>query len=185
MVSQQSFIKKNWDIVGKDVTLETLEFLNGGHILKEINNTFITMIPKVDSPSSIGDYRPISLCNVIYKIASKVLVNRLKPDMNTLVSPFQNGFVHGRGAHDNIIMAQEITHTLKTSKCKETGMAAITIDMSKAFNMIRWDFLLKLVEVLRFPHHWIHLIKECVTTVQYSMIVYGQTSEPLKPHCVL
>ncbi|GAA0146857.1 hypothetical protein LIER_36395 [Lithospermum erythrorhizon] len=92
------FYQKNWDVIGKDVTKATLEFLNNGHILKEINNTFITLIPKIKSHSTIGDYRPISLCNVIYKIASKVLVNGLKPHMNSLISRYQNGFLHGCGA---------------------------------------------------------------------------------------
>ncbi|GAA0156972.1 hypothetical protein LIER_38382 [Lithospermum erythrorhizon] len=105
---------------------------------------------QVESPSSIGDYRPTNLCNVMYKITSKVLVSRLKPHMNALVSTFQNGFVHGRGAQDKIIMAQELIHTIRTSKCKKIGMAAIKIDMTKAFDRIRWDFLLKLLETLRF-----------------------------------
>ncbi|GAA0150512.1 hypothetical protein LIER_09439 [Lithospermum erythrorhizon] len=131
------FYQNNWDSIRKDVTLATLDFLNGGYILKGIDNTFITLIPKVDSPSSIGDDKPTSLFNVIYIIASKVSVNRLKPHMNTLVSPFQNGFVHGRGAQDNIIMVQEITHTIRISKYKKSGIAASKIDMSKAFDRIR------------------------------------------------
>ncbi|GAA0171721.1 hypothetical protein LIER_41207 [Lithospermum erythrorhizon] len=131
------FYKKNWDIVGKDVTLATLEFLNRSNLLKEINNTLIILIPKVDNPFNMADYRPISLCNAIYKIASKVLVNRLKPFMTSLVSPFQNGFVHGRGIQDNVIMTQELTHTIRTLKCKKTGLAAIKIDMSKAFDRVK------------------------------------------------
>ncbi|GAA0161751.1 hypothetical protein LIER_17995 [Lithospermum erythrorhizon] len=69
------FYQNNWDTVGNDVINATLEFLNNGFILKEINNTFITLIPKIDIPNSIGDYRSISLCNIVYKIAYKVLIN--------------------------------------------------------------------------------------------------------------
>ncbi|GAA0149649.1 hypothetical protein LIER_36963 [Lithospermum erythrorhizon] len=96
----------------------------------------------------MADYMPISLCNVIYKIASKILVNRLKPHMNSLISPFQNGFVHDRGIQDNIIMVQELTHTIRTSKSKKDGMAVVKIDMSNAFDRIKWDFLLKLLETI-------------------------------------
>ncbi|GAA0149968.1 hypothetical protein LIER_37035 [Lithospermum erythrorhizon] len=142
----------------------SLKFLNSGHLLKEINNTFITLIPKFDNPSNMVDYRPISLCNAIYKIASKVLVNRLKPFMNSLVSPFQNGFVHGRGIQDNIIMAQELTHIIRTSKCKKIGLVVIKIDMSKAkaFDRIKWDFLFKLLKTTGFSGYWVKLIKECL-----------------------
>ncbi|GAA0155470.1 hypothetical protein LIER_13188 [Lithospermum erythrorhizon] len=162
-----------------------LEFLNSGYLLKELNNTFITFIPKVDSPSNTAYCRPISLYNAIYKIGSKVLVNRLKLFMNSLVSPFQNGFVHGRGIQDNIIMAQELTHTIRTSKCKKIELATIKIDMSKAFDIIKWDFLIKLLETIGFPGHWINLIKECVTIVVYLVIVNGQVSKTFKPSCGL
>ncbi|GAA0167000.1 hypothetical protein LIER_22029 [Lithospermum erythrorhizon] len=83
----------------------------------------------------MADYRPISLCNVIYKIASNVLVNRVKPFMNSLVSPSQNGFIHG--IQDNVIMAQELTDTIRISKCKKTGLTAIKIDISKTFDRVK------------------------------------------------
>ncbi|GAA0158520.1 hypothetical protein LIER_38667 [Lithospermum erythrorhizon] len=131
------------------------------------------------------DYRPISLCNVIYKIASKVLVNRLKPFMKSLVSPFQNGFVHGRSIQDNVIMAQELTHVIRTSKCKKTGLAEVKIDMSKSFDRVNWNFLFHLLAIIGFLEHWIKLIKECVTIVVYSVIVNRQVSDTFKPSCGL
>ncbi|GAA0146089.1 hypothetical protein LIER_36255 [Lithospermum erythrorhizon] len=173
------------DIIGDTLSSIILDFLNNGHILKETNNTFIFLIPKIPHPNSIKDFRPISLCNVIYKIASKVLVNRLKPHLNSLLSPYQNGFIHGIGAQDNILMAQELTHTIQYSKGIKNGLAAIKIDMSKAFDRIKWDFLLAILEKLRFPHHWICLIKECISMVQFSVLVNGRTTTPFKPSCGL
>ncbi|GAA0171927.1 hypothetical protein LIER_25853 [Lithospermum erythrorhizon] len=82
-------------------------------------------------------------------------------------------------------MAQEFSHTIKNSKNKKHEMAAIKIDMSKAFDRVRWKFLFHLLEKLKFPPHWIQLIKECVTTVQYSVIVNGQISKPFIPKCGL
>ena len=72
------FYQKYWHIVGDSVVLAVLDFLNNGNMLPDINHTNIVLIPKVQNPESMSEFRPISLCNVIYKIISKVLANRLK-----------------------------------------------------------------------------------------------------------
>ena len=72
------FYQKFWHIVGDDVVSAVLDFLNNGNMLPEINHTNIVLIPKVKDPENMSNFRPISLCNVIYKIISKVLANRLK-----------------------------------------------------------------------------------------------------------
>lgn len=72
----------------------------------EVNKTNIFLIPKVDHPQSISQSRPISLCNIIYNIISKVVVERLKSCMDKLVPPFQTEFVPGRPIHENIIIAK-------------------------------------------------------------------------------
>ncbi|GAA0144675.1 hypothetical protein LIER_05060 [Lithospermum erythrorhizon] len=73
----------------------------------------------------------------------------------------------------------------KAPKEKKNGLPAIKIDMSKAFDRIKWDFLFVVMEQLRFPQHWISLIKECISTVQFSVLVNGQTTTPFKPSCGL
>ena len=72
------FYQQYWHLLGKDVTTTVLTCLNSGKILKAINHTYITLIPKVQNLEEVVEFRPISLCNVIYKIISKVLANRLK-----------------------------------------------------------------------------------------------------------
>ena len=72
------FYQKYWHVVGQDVTNVVLSYLNSGCLLKSINLTFITLIPKVKNLEKLTEFRPISLCNVIYKLVSKVLANRLK-----------------------------------------------------------------------------------------------------------
>ena len=72
------FYQNFWHVVGDNVVLVVLDFLNNGNMLSEINHTNIVLIPKVKNPKKMSDFRPISLCNVIYKIISKVLGNRLK-----------------------------------------------------------------------------------------------------------
>ena len=72
------FFQKFWHIVGDDVVIAILDFLNNGNMLLEINHTNIVLIPKVKNLEKMFDFRPISLCNLIYMIMSKVLANRLK-----------------------------------------------------------------------------------------------------------
>ena len=80
------FFQTYWTDIGMDVHQAVLSCLNSGSILKSINHTFITFIPKINNPETVSDFRPISLCNVIYKIVSKVIANRLKPMLNSIVS---------------------------------------------------------------------------------------------------
>ena len=80
------FFQTFWSDIGLDVSEAVLSCLNSGTILKSINHTFLTLIPKVKNPEIVAQFRPISLCNVIYKILSKVIVNRLKPFLNSIIS---------------------------------------------------------------------------------------------------
>ena len=80
------FYQTYWSDVGMDTTQAMLSCLNFGSILKSINHTFISLIPKVQNLERVSKFRPISLCNVLYKIISKVIVNRLKPLLNAIIS---------------------------------------------------------------------------------------------------
>uniref|UniRef100_A0A8R7PJE1 Reverse transcriptase domain-containing protein n=1 Tax=Triticum urartu TaxID=4572 RepID=A0A8R7PJE1_TRIUA len=87
------FFQRHWDLCGDEVTRMTIRVLEGEDSPEEINKTFIVMIPKIASPKVLGQFRPISLCNVIYKIASKVLANRLKLILPDVISEEQSAFV--------------------------------------------------------------------------------------------
>ncbi|GJV30269.1 retrovirus-related pol polyprotein from transposon 17.6 [Tanacetum coccineum] len=91
-----AFFKDTWDIIGSDVTKAVCEFFTNGRLLKELNHTIIALIPKVNAPARVNDYRPISCCNVLFKCISKIIANRLKDCLKRLISPNQSAFVPGR-----------------------------------------------------------------------------------------
>ena len=107
------FYKSFWHIVGKEVTEVVLTTLNSGSILESINSTFIALIPKIKDLKKVSDFRPISLCNVVYKLIAKVLVNHLKLILPYVVSDSQSAFLSGRLITNNVLVAFETLHFLK------------------------------------------------------------------------
>ncbi|KAL5721690.1 hypothetical protein ACHQM5_005303 [Ranunculus cassubicifolius] len=102
-----------WDTIHLDLFKAIKSFMDSGHLLKEWNHTNIALIPKVTVPEAMGQFRPISLCNVSFRILSKVLANRIKPLLEKFISPNQSAFVKGRLIQDNIVLAHEIIRKLK------------------------------------------------------------------------
>jgi len=168
------FYQKNWSTVGRDVCKAVLSFLNGGQLDMGVNSTNIVLIPKVNSPSKPTDYRPISLCNVLYKLISKVLANRLKSILPHIISPEQSAFVSGRLITDNVLVAFETLHTMATRVSGKEGYMALKLDMSKAYDRVEWDFLESMLRKLGFADRWINLLMVCVRSVTYSILINGR-----------
>ena len=116
-------------------------FLVSGEMDARLNITNICMIPKTERPTRMTELRPISLCNVGYKIISKVLCQRLKIYLPSLISETQSAFVAGRLISDNILIAQEMFHRLRTNKACQGKYMAIKTDMSKAYDRVEWGFI--------------------------------------------
>jgi hypothetical protein len=170
------FYKKSWDFVGEKVTSEVLNVLNGGPMLGGWNDTCVVLIPKTTNPESI-DLRPISLCNVVYKLVSKVLANRLKQVLPEIISPNQSAFVRGRLITDNNLLAYECTHFMQNKRGGKEGYAAVKLDMSKAYDRVEWDFLEKMMRKMGFKERWIERIMLSITTVTYQFHVNGEYTD--------
>lgn len=129
------FYKKFWLVVGLDVQAMVLGVLSDGNPFPDFNQTNICLVPKKINPQVTADYRPISLCNVIYKIVSKVLVNRLKGVLPGLICPNQSAFVPGRLIFDNSMVAYELVHIMKNRR-QGKELMAIKLDMIKAYDRV-------------------------------------------------
>ena len=174
------FFKQYWHIVGDDIFRLVHTAFQEGHFDPEISNTIIALIPKIDSPNTYKDFRPISLCNIVHKIITKVLVHRLRPILTNIIGPYQSSFLPGRGTSDNSIVLQEIVHFKRKSKRKK-GYVAFKLDLEKAFDNVNWDFLHHCLKDFGFPDITIKLIMHCVTSPTFSILWNGNKLPPLKP----
>lgn len=111
-----SFFHSYYSFIGDSMADACLSFLNEGGYLHKINHGHVVLIPKVKIPRRVGDFRPISLCNVIYKIIAKVLANWLKPILQEIISPNQCAFVPSRLITDNIIIGYECLHKIRNQR---------------------------------------------------------------------
>lgn len=101
---------------------------------KTINETHIRMIPKIIGPKKVADYKPIALCNVYYKVISKILSKRMRPILGNVTSENQSAFVPKRAISDNVLITHEVLHFLKTSNGEEKCSMAVKTDISKAYD---------------------------------------------------
>ena len=140
--------------------------------MEGLNRTVITLIPKVNQPSKMSEFRPISLCNVFYKIIAKTIANRLRGVLDGVISENQCAFIPGRQIMDNTIVGFECLHRIKRRKMKY-GSMAIKLDMSTTYDIVEWCFLRKMLIKSGFFYKWVNLIMKCVSSVSYSFKLNG------------
>ncbi|XP_023926387.2 uncharacterized protein LOC112037802 [Quercus suber] len=173
------FYKKYWPIVGEVVTKAVTSFFLYGSMPKEVNSSLIVLIPKSQNPTSFNNFRPISLCNVVYKIISKILVTKLSPLLHNLISPHQSAFLQGRWITENQIIVQEMMHSFKTRKVK-MGLMAIKLDLQKAYDRVNWDFLKTMLVRFDFNDTFIGWIMACISSVHFEDLVNGGKTKQFK-----
>lgn len=174
------FYQKHWDLLEEDICAAVKGFLMGHDIPEGFCDSVIILIPKCNNADALGNFRPISLCNVIYKIASKVIANRLKIYLPEIISEQQSAFVPGRLITDNVLIAYESLHTIRKQKAK-CPFFALKVDMTKAYDRVEWSYLKGVLLKLGFKASWVDMTMRCVTSVKYAVRVNGELTDSFIP----
>ncbi|XP_039135720.1 uncharacterized protein LOC120273142 [Dioscorea cayenensis subsp. rotundata] len=164
-----------WNILGDHIFKAITHFFDTAKIPNSWGKTFVVFIPKIEHPQKVSDFRPISLCNVCYKIVSKVLAARLKIVLPELIGPEHTGFLAGRSTVDNILVVQEIVHSMETDKTSPPRML-LKVDIEKAFDTINWNLILATLQRMCFPAIWIKWIESCLSSAFFSLLINGRPS---------
>ena len=159
-------------MVGNSVKSEVKSIFTNQKVLEYLNQTLVALIPKQLGPERVSQYRPISLCNTIYKTVSKILVQRIRLLLPNLISPMQATFLEGRKGSDNVIIAQELVRSIGKSKGKE-GYIVVKIDLEKAYDLLEWSFIRLVLTHFGFPDNIIQLILSCVSSTSASLLFNG------------
>ncbi|WVZ91080.1 hypothetical protein U9M48_037298 [Paspalum notatum var. saurae] len=168
-----AFYKASWSWIADDVINLIQDFYTSGHLPQGINSTHIALIPKCNNAHAPRNFRPISLCNVIYKIISKSLAERIKIHLPNYIHYSQSAFIPGRHITSNVIVAQEITHSFRLRNWNQKAFL-LQVDLAKAFDRLEWNFVVKALHNRGFSHHFIQLIHSCISSPTFSILVNGQ-----------
>eukprot|EP00253_Pinus_taeda_P021261 PITA_21261 len=182
MVSREDNFHLNKPVTEEEISEDILNVVEDSRIsrtiLKALNTSFISLITKQESALTPDKFRPIALCNVVYKIISKILANRFKPLLPSLISGEQSGYLEGRQILNNIIQAHEVVHSL-TSK-RQAGMIR-QLDIAKAYDKVNWMYIKKVLIAFGFDHNWVRWVMALVTSSSFSILVNGSPSEIVTP----
>ncbi|GAU35536.1 hypothetical protein TSUD_155670 [Trifolium subterraneum] len=168
------FFKDFWELLKIEVLNFFADFHRNGKLTKGLNSTFIALIPKVDNPQRVADFRPIALVSSVYKILSKVLANRLRNVIGTVVSSTQSAFIKGRQILDGILIANEIVDNAKRER---KDLLMFKVDFEKAYDSVDWGYLNEVMAKMNFPVLCRLWIMECVTTATTSVLVNGSPTD--------
>ncbi|KAK9984458.1 hypothetical protein SO802_033983 [Lithocarpus litseifolius] len=175
------FFQKFWHIVGVDVTNAVLSVLQSGRMLQKMNFTHIVLVPKKNEPMYMSDFRPSSLENVVARIISKVITNRLKMILPNIISDAQSAFISARLITDNTIVAFEVLHRMRNKRSGKKGQMAVKLDISKAYDRMEWSFLRQMMLKLGFDGRWVNFAMETVCTASYSILINGEPRGFVQP----
>ncbi|XP_039116586.1 uncharacterized protein LOC120252479 [Dioscorea cayenensis subsp. rotundata] len=163
------FYRFYWTEIGDLIFAAIRYFFEHSVMPNSWGRTYVALIPKKSNPQSPADFRPISLCNVCYKLISKILANRLKYILPNLIGKEQCGFVHGRTPFDNIITLQEVAHSIDNDN--NPPRMLIKLDIAKSYDTMSWSAILVTLTKMGFPGRWVSWIHTCISKVSYALLI--------------
>lgn len=166
------FYRALWDIIKQDFVIVVQSFFMYGFLPRGVNATILTLIQKHGDAKEIKDYRPISCCNILFKVISKILVNRLKVLLPELIEPNQCAFVKGRLLLENVLLATELVKDCHKQSIQHRSI--LKLDISKAFDSVKWSFIMNTLSAMGIPDMLIHWIQTCLSTAAFSVSVNGE-----------
>eukprot|EP00253_Pinus_taeda_P027221 PITA_27221 len=171
------FLQACWLIIEKDLLRMVQKSQNTQKIGGSTNSAFLALIPKEKGANTFSRFRPISLCNIGYKIITRIIANRLKPILPKIIPENQGGFIQGRQIVDNYLLVQEAIHS--SLRRKEKGMA-IKLDLANAFDRLNHSFLLNVMNKFGFGEKFIKWIRACISEPWIAPLVNGRATDFFK-----
>lgn len=167
----KEFFVAAWPIVGKEFIISVQSFFLFVFLPTGINATILSLIPKSEEARTMKDYRPIANCNLLYKVISKILARRLKTIFPDAIEPNQTAFIKGRLLLENVLLASELVNGYHRTTL--SNRATIKLDISKAFDTVKWSFITAVLKAMGLPIQFIHWIRICISTASFSVSVNG------------
>ncbi|XP_073000165.1 uncharacterized protein [Typha latifolia] len=172
---------KYWDTISGSLCQAVGHFFTCAAMPRSWGETFITLIPKKEHPTRVADYRPIALCNVMYKVIAKVMVSRLKLVLPNLIGPEQAAFVADRCIGDNTLATQEVAHSMAVDK-GEKPIMMIKMDMETAYDRVSWQAVVGSLQRMGFPPQWCNWVQACIASPRFALLINGSPTNWITPH---
>jgi mannosylglycoprotein endo-beta-mannosidase len=172
------FFRKCWQVIRPDVMAAIHAFYDlRCRDLNLLNKVAIVLLPKKEGAEDVRDFRPISLIHAVAKIITKVLALRLEPLLSQLISTTQSAFIKKRSIHDNFLYVRNLTRRFHRTK---TPALLLKLDISKAFDSVRWDYLLSLMQHRGFPTRWQNWITALLSSSTSTVMLNGSPLLPIQ-----
>ena len=166
------FYQYLWDNVKDSLCSWVQDIFRDPSLISQPNATHTAIIPKNNVPKTFAYFCLISLCNVSYKIVTKIVGSWLQQIMNKLISPNQCSFVSGRISADNILLVQEVVHSMKLKKGK-VSLMAIKADLEKVYDQLDWNFIVDTLNDIGIPESLINLLRHHISSLSMQLLWSG------------